>query len=302
MYENGGNTTHRILDGHPELFVYPFESQLGTRHVSDCWTSMYPAKYRWPEFLLSATLDQDYAAIIDEECKVRSRTPEVSKFRHWPFELDDNHRRDQFISSLTDVPLTRANLVCSFIYSTFEAWKDRVSSGKEHIYVGYSPVFGIDGERFLNDLPGGHLLHVIRNPWSAYADTKRRPVPLALNHYMNGWVSLQNAVLACQERFPNHVHVVRFEDLVEDPKHALTPFCTAIGIDPGELVAQPTWNGRPLDKVAPWGTIRNATPEENLNRAHELNTSEVADIERYARPLLSHFGLDLFLESTFSTR
>ena len=35
MYENGGNTTHRFLDGHPELFVYPFESQLGTRLVTD---------------------------------------------------------------------------------------------------------------------------------------------------------------------------------------------------------------------------------------------------------------------------
>ena len=35
MYENGGNTTHRFFDGHPELFVYPFESQLGTRWVHD---------------------------------------------------------------------------------------------------------------------------------------------------------------------------------------------------------------------------------------------------------------------------
>ena len=33
MYENGGNTTHRLLDGHPQLHVYPFESQLGTRLV-----------------------------------------------------------------------------------------------------------------------------------------------------------------------------------------------------------------------------------------------------------------------------
>ena len=29
MYENGGNTTQRLLDGHPELFSYPFESQTG---------------------------------------------------------------------------------------------------------------------------------------------------------------------------------------------------------------------------------------------------------------------------------
>ena len=31
MYENGGNTTQRLLDGHPELFSYPFESQPGTQ-------------------------------------------------------------------------------------------------------------------------------------------------------------------------------------------------------------------------------------------------------------------------------
>ena len=50
MYENGGNTTHRLLDGHPQMFVYPFESQLGTRLVSDMLTSVFPVKYRWPVF------------------------------------------------------------------------------------------------------------------------------------------------------------------------------------------------------------------------------------------------------------
>jgi len=82
MYENGGNTTQRFLDGHPRLHVYPFESQLGTRLVTDSLSSIFPVKYRWPVFDLEATLDQDYQAIIDEECKVRARTPHVSKFRH----------------------------------------------------------------------------------------------------------------------------------------------------------------------------------------------------------------------------
>ena len=55
MYENGGNTTHRFLDGHPQMFVYPFESQLGTRLVNDHLSSMFPVKYRWPVFALDAT-------------------------------------------------------------------------------------------------------------------------------------------------------------------------------------------------------------------------------------------------------
>src|SRR5262249_55239671 len=40
MYENGGNTTQRLLDGHPELFSYPFESQPGTKYVLDHLTSV----------------------------------------------------------------------------------------------------------------------------------------------------------------------------------------------------------------------------------------------------------------------
>src|SRR5438552_3101356 len=94
MYENGGNLTHRHLDGHPQLFVYPFESQLGTRLVVDNLSSCFPVKYRWPVFALDASPQQDYHAIIDEECKVRARTPQVSKFRQMTFDFSDDERRE----------------------------------------------------------------------------------------------------------------------------------------------------------------------------------------------------------------
>ncbi|TMA33615.1 MAG: sulfotransferase, partial [Deltaproteobacteria bacterium] len=71
MYENGGNTTHRFLDGHPQLFVYPFESQLGTPLVRDHLSSTFPLKYRWPVFALDANPAEDYRSFIDEECRVR---------------------------------------------------------------------------------------------------------------------------------------------------------------------------------------------------------------------------------------
>jgi hypothetical protein len=79
------------------MFVYPFESQLGTKLVQDHLTSMFPVKYRWPAFALEATPWQDYKAIIDEECKVRARTPNVSKFRHTPFDFSDDERCRIFV-------------------------------------------------------------------------------------------------------------------------------------------------------------------------------------------------------------
>src|SRR5579872_4638074 len=114
MYENGGNTTHRFLDGHPELFVYPFESQVGTRLVQDELSSLFPVKYRWPVFALDATPYQDYKAIIDEECKVRARTANVSKFRNSPFDFSDDARCRLFEEYVGRTGRSRAGNVLAF--------------------------------------------------------------------------------------------------------------------------------------------------------------------------------------------
>src|SRR3954463_5898753 len=144
MYENGGNTTHRFLDGHPQMFVYPFESQLGTRLVVDHLSSMFPVKYRWPVFALDATPAQDFAAIIDEECKVRARTPQVSKFRHMPFEFSDDERCQRYVQAIQKSGRSRGNNMAAFFRATFEAWKDFRRTGEQVVYVGYSPIIVVD--------------------------------------------------------------------------------------------------------------------------------------------------------------
>src|SRR5215210_5417126 len=114
MYENGGNTTHRFLDGHAEMFVYPFESQIGTRRVVDYLASMFPVKYRWPQFALDAEPAEDYKEIIDEECKVRARTPHVSKFGHMPFDFSDDERREIYTGYVRERGRSTANNVGAF--------------------------------------------------------------------------------------------------------------------------------------------------------------------------------------------
>src|SRR5438477_637559 len=128
MYENGGNTTHRLLDGHPDLLAYPFESQLGTPLVRDHLSSMFPVKYRWPVFDLSATAEQDYEVIIDEETRVRARTPHVSKFRHVDFDFSDADRKSIYVELVEQMGRSRANNVEAFFRATFEAWRNRAAS------------------------------------------------------------------------------------------------------------------------------------------------------------------------------
>ena len=295
MYENGGNTTHRILDGHPELFVYPFESQLGTRLVQDALTSVFPVKYRWPVFALDGDPQSDYYAIIDEETKVRTRTPLVSKFRDWPLDLSENQRLERFLSLVGKTPRTTGGNVGAFFRATFDSWRDYRRSGLERVYVGYSPIVVVDAARILEDMPNCQVLHVVRNPWSAYADTKKRPVPPGLDTYMLGWMLNQYHALLARERFPARVHILRLEDLLNSPSAAFDPVLRAIGVTPEDLPGTPSWNRQPLTEIYPWGTIRTATPTANRATGEELSTQERQAIRLAASPYIDVFGYSEFL-------
>ena len=68
-FEHGGNVTHRHFDGHPDILVYPFESQLGNRNFNDFLASVERVQYRYPEFPEGLTAAELYEQIIDEEMK-----------------------------------------------------------------------------------------------------------------------------------------------------------------------------------------------------------------------------------------
>lgn len=279
MYENGGNTLHRFLDNHPELFVYPFESQPGTSLVSDYLTTVFPVKYRWPEFSLNGTIENDYESIIDEELKRHVKTPFASKFKDADLGFSDAQRKKLFLSYLKGKERSRKNNVEAFFVSTFQAWKTYQKSGKEKTYVGYSPIIGMDAEKILSDFPNGHVLHVIRNPYSAYADTKKRPVPYSLKKYIHIWSLMQLTALTYKEMFPKNFHIVRFEEMVENPKKYFQALSKKLGISYSPTMEYPSWNGRKLENIVPWGTIQNASTNANVKTKNELSKKEIEEIK-----------------------
>ena len=289
MYENGGNVTHRFLDGHPDMFVYPFESQLGTTLVNDPLTSMFPVKYRWPVFSLSATPEEDFQSIIDEECRVRIRTPHVSKFRHRALDLSDQERAERYVERVRASGRSTGHNVAAFFGATCDAWKNQRQRSSTSVYVGYSPIIGVDAHRILHDLPHAHVLHVVRNPWAAYADTKKRPKPMSLANYMTAWVTVQYHALLAREQQPSRVHIVRAEDVMAGPLATLGEVCQGVGVNGASSLSEMSWNGEPLPEAYPWGTIRRATPEANLATARELSVAERDEVAARAARYLDVF-------------
>jgi hypothetical protein len=302
MYENGGNTTHRMLDGHPELFVYPYESQLGTSLVSDYLTSYVPFKYRWPEFPLGGDVANDYELIFDEEMKVRLRTPDRSKFKHADMKIDEVQRKQLFVQYMQGKPRTRAKLLEAFFYCTFASWKNVHTSGKEKAWLGYSPVMVLDTEKIFADFPDGHVIHVVRNPYSGYSDTKKRPFPISLERYTWTWNMCQHMALTYAEKYPNNFHILRFEDLIVNPKAAMQKLCGQLGLGWSETCLTPSWNGVVLKEVYPWGTIRIPTPDVNVATMNQLSDNEKSRIFALSVVMQRMLGYESFWAGAKTTR
>ena len=294
MYENGGNTTHRMLDGHPEILAYPFESQVGTSVVNDYLSSYVPFRYRWPEFPMTGSVESDYELFFDEEMKTYLRAKERSKFKNADMRIDETDRKRLFVESMRNKPRTRAHLVEAFFRSTFDSWKNCNRSGKEKAWLGYNPVQVLDTEKILADFPDGHVIHVVRNPYSGYSDTKKRPFPISLERYTWTWSYCQHLALTYAERYPQNFHIIRFEDIVADPKTAMTKLCKQLGVAYSETCLYPSWNGKKLEQVYPWGTIRVPTPEVNVATMNQLSESEKAQIKSLSIVMQRQLGYENF--------
>jgi hypothetical protein len=144
-------------------------------------------------------------------------------------------------------------------------------------------------------LPDAHVLHVVRNPWSAYADTKKRPIPMSLERYVTAWVITQHHALTNHRLNPDRVHLVRYEDVVADSRQILGEVCSKLGLRAASSLDRPTWNGDALEEVYPWGTIRKASPEANKATAQELSKEEIAAVSVWAQPYIEDFDYMSFL-------
>lgn len=293
-FEHGGNVTHRHLDGHPGLLVYPFESQLGNRNFNDFLASVERVQYRYPEFPEGMEAEELYEQIIDEEMKTFLRKRNGSKFKDANLVMDEQNRKDAFKKYLGEKPYTRKKVIEAFFKSTFEAWENYYTKpSPDMTYVGYSPAIGIDAERMVKDFPDIKIIHIIRNPFSAYRDTKRRPFPQPLSKYLITWNIYHSTVEMFAKMYPDNVRIFRYEDLVADKNKFMHEVSSFIGVEFNESMLYPSWNGVEIkDMIAPWGTVLKSDENYNKQIIEELSDKEKEQIKFGTTALAKHFGYD----------
>ncbi|PSO23647.1 sulfotransferase [Bradyrhizobium sp. MOS002] len=293
-FEHGGNVTHRHLDGHPDLLVYPFESQLGNRNFNDFLASIERVQYRYPEFPEGLTAIELYEQMIDEELKTFLRKRNGSKFRDADCVMDEKKRLAEFARLVGEPPIFRRQVIEAFFRSTFAAWENYYTKPRSGmVHVGYSPAIGIDADRMVRDFPDIRILHIVRNPFSAYRDTKRRPFPQALSKYLITWNIYHSTVEMFAKMFPKNVRIFRYEDLVEDKRKFMIEAADFIGVPFADTMLYPSWNNvEIMESIAPWGTVLKSTKDYNRAAILELSDAERNQIAQGTAALARHFGYD----------
>jgi hypothetical protein len=293
-FEHGGNVTHRHLDGHPELLVYPFESQLGNRNFNDFLASVERVQYRYPEFPEGLSARELYEQIVDEELKTFLRKRNGSKFKDANLVLDEANRIAAFEGYLGSGPHARRNVIEAFFRSTFDAWENYYTPRRDNmVHVGYSPAIGIDADRMVRDFPDVRILHVIRNPFSAYRDTKRRPFPQTIGRYLITWNIYHSTLEMYAHLYPKNVRVFRYEDLVANKQKFMTGVSEFLDVSFDKTMLYPSWNGEEIGTdIAPWGTVLRSTEDYNREVIEELSSEERRQIKYATAALARHFGYD----------
>lgn len=293
-FEHGGNVTHRHLDGHPGLLVYPFESQLGNRDFHDFLASVERVQYRYPEFPEGLTARELYDQIMDEELKTFLRKRNGSKFRDADLVMDETERIAFFEQYLGEPPYARKQVIEAFFRATFSAWKNYYAVPSEDMaYVGYSPAIGIDAARMIRDFPDIRIMHIIRNPFSAYRDTKRRPFPQPLGKYLITWNIYHATVEMYANMYPDQIRIFRYEDLVANKEAFMKQAADFIGVAFDPSMLYPSWNGKEItDAIAPWGTVLKSDEAYNKAVISELTREEKRQIVCGTTALARHFGYD----------
>ena len=291
-FEHGGNVVHRHLDGHPDLLVYPFESQLGNPNFSDFLSSIERVQYRYPEFPEGLSAEEYYNLMYDEELKTFLRKKVGSKFKDVDLKLSEQKRIEFFKNYLGESPFTRRRIIKAFFQSTFASWENYYTNKREDmIHVGYSPSIAIDANRMVKDFPDIRIVHIVRNPFSAYRDTKRRPFPQPLFRYLITWNVYHSTVEMYSKIWPQNIKIFRYEDLIADKKKFMMDLTAYVGINFHESLLYPSWNGKEItQQIAPWGTVLKCTMKYNRDIIDELSLEEKRIISYGTLALSRHFG------------
>ncbi len=282
---SGGTLLLRLLDGHPECHVAPFQlrsiDEVAKRRPSDAveaWEALYDPKLT--ERFQRGHRQRKHDVLDDEEV--------------FPFQLQPKLQREIYeaCAGRTGNPGPRYFLDCYFT-SYFNAWLDyrNLRSGPKRWVIGFEPGIARSMRRraaVRHLYPDGKVVSIVRDPWSWYASARRwegrwSDRERALDH----WCSVAKGTLKWRRQSTGAgVRVLSFEDLLTKTEETVRKLAEWLELEFRPDLLVPTFNGLPIRANTSFADIATEVSTRPLERARrELDPDDVAYIEARAGDL-----------------
>jgi hypothetical protein len=283
---SGGSLLLRLLDGHPECNVVPFQlrglDEVAKRpptNLEEAWKKFYDPKLA-----------------LRYEAGHRQRKHDILRDEEtFSFDLQPELQRAIFDACAGGREPSLRNLFDCYFTSYFNAWLDydNLMTGEKRWVVGFEPGVARSLSRrtaVRNLYPDGRVVSIVRDPWSWYASARRWEArwaerEAALDH----WCSVAGGTLKWQRKQSKQrreVRLVTFEKLLTETEETMRRIARWIGIEFRPELTRPTFNGRPIKANTSFSDVQTEVSTAPLERAQgELSADDVDYIEARAGEL-----------------
>jgi hypothetical protein len=272
MRRSGGTLLTRLLDGHPECSVFPFEN----------WHTEKKARFRWHHNVLFPVLSPKRKL---HACGFHASYER--KLKRFHPDSDWREYRQRLLEMATEVTSVREfyRRSSELYFRTFH------SSPLRPKLVDHCASLCLLPPWQLRRIFGEHRLVLsVRDPRAAFC---------SLEHHRPERVSERTVPFFCRdwERSVRRYHwgdpsvtSFRFEDLLSDPEKVMRSLCCDLGIAFDRVLLKPTYVGIPAEANSSFSRRDGIDPSAIDSWRSHLGTSARRKIEKRLGPLMERLG------------
>jgi hypothetical protein len=274
VQRSGGTLLLRLLDGHPECHVAPFQlrgideaAKRSSSRPELAWQELYDPKLA--ERFACGHRQRKHGILRDDEI--------------FPFELDPPLQRAIYDTCTGRVgdPTTRDCFDCYFT-SYFNAWLDyrNLRTGSKRWVVGFEPGVARSMRRrraVRSVYPDGKMVTIVRDPWSWFASARRWEERWADREgALNHWCDVGKGTFKLRKRYKSDLRILTFDDLLANTEETLSRLVAWLGIEFRPELLEPTFNGSPIRANTSFDDVGTAVSTRPLERGRDELTDEDA--------------------------
>jgi hypothetical protein len=286
--KSGTSLLRSLLDGHPELLVYPEETSFFRRYLPKAQGKSLEEKlaladeylihiFTWnqdaPPASQAGFPDRDYSDISFEQ---------VRQAMHQMIHEQYRHDGDMLFAALAAF-----GQVTGCMSDRTLRWVEKTPYNERYV------------KQILAWWPEARFIHVIRDPRDNFASYQRKHPQWTAESFARSWRDSALDGLNHQEalstepslpsspisnpRSPAKYWVLRYEDLLQQPEECLRRMCQFLGVQDHPTLRNPTRNGKPWGGNSMFGERFSKIDSSPLGRWREsLAPEEILIIDRIA--------------------